>query len=283
MSTRFGLFGHRAVLRGGVSVKRIFMRTSSKRGAPSRQAKSRKPPSRKIAQKRPRSESTKQDYRFFPEAVALAAERVGNSGRDGLLGYLVWLARTQPRLFGTLLARTASDAVIGEKPLGRSELEIRIFGPDGAHARTVRDGVLVYPAENGGAPMSPTPTTASPHGAALLRGGNGHKTLRRGKGQRTRRSSESTRQEYGSLLEAVLLAAEQVGEDNHGRDGLVGYLVRLARIEPIFFATLLARVPLHAIVGEKESEPILMEINVFDKALKDRRREHEEAEPSCSR
>jgi hypothetical protein len=131
--------------------------------------------------------------------------------------------------------------------------------------------------------MSPTPTRASPHGAALLRGGNGHKTLRRGKGQRTRRSSESTRQEYGSLLEAVLLAAEQVGEDNHGRDGLVGYLVRLARIEPIFFATLLARVPLHAIVGEKESEPIIMEINVFDKELKDRRREHEEAELSCSR
>jgi hypothetical protein len=44
------------------------------------------------------------------------------------------------------------------------------------------------------------------------------------------------------LREAILLAAEQVGEDKHGHDGLVGYLRKIAVEEPRAFCQLLQRV-----------------------------------------
>jgi hypothetical protein len=43
------------------------------------------------------------------------------------------------------------------------------------------------------------------------------------------------------LKDAILSAAEQVGEDGKGRDGLVGYLRRIACTEPKSFAMLLGR------------------------------------------
>jgi hypothetical protein len=116
--------------------------------------------------------------------------------------------------------------------------------------------------------MKPTPTRTSPNSGALLRQGNGHKTLRTGKGQKTRPSPESTRLEYGSLHEAVIVAAEQVGEDDHGRDGLIGYLVRLARTEPRAFAAFLARVPSNTTIGDKD-EKITLSLDIFDKKLKE--------------
>jgi hypothetical protein len=44
-----------------------------------------------------------------------------------------------------------------------------------------------------------------------------------------------------ALREAIVLAAEQVGDDHRGRGGLVGYLKKLAVCEPTTFATLLAK------------------------------------------
>ena len=44
------------------------------------------------------------------------------------------------------------------------------------------------------------------------------------------------------LKEAILLAAEQYGENGKGKDGLTGYLRRLAGREPKSFATLLGKV-----------------------------------------
>jgi hypothetical protein len=44
------------------------------------------------------------------------------------------------------------------------------------------------------------------------------------------------------LKEAILLAAEQTGENLRGRHGLVGYLRRIARKEPKAFTALLGRV-----------------------------------------
>jgi hypothetical protein len=67
------------------------------------------------------------------------------------------------------------------------------------------------------------------------------------------------------LLEAILLAAEQVGEDNHGRGGLVGYLLQLARTEPRCFATLFSRGPLDAIIGEKDEWITFDAGNIFYK------------------
>ena len=44
-----------------------------------------------------------------------------------------------------------------------------------------------------------------------------------------------------ALREAVVQAAEKVGEDGKGQNGLVGYLVALAKTEPKAFASLLGR------------------------------------------
>ena len=43
------------------------------------------------------------------------------------------------------------------------------------------------------------------------------------------------------LKDAILLAAEQVGEDGRGKDGLVGYLRNIARTQPKTYAALLGR------------------------------------------
>jgi hypothetical protein len=267
-------------------MKRTLTRTSPNGSALLRQGNGQKVLRRENGQKKQRSaESTRQHYRLFPEAVVVAAERVGkdNSGRNGLIGYLVRLARTQPRSFAALLARTPPDAVIGEKPPQQTVYVVRIFDADGTHLQTVRDGVPVVPDapngmsevhsdlpelnENSGAPMKPTHPRTLPNGGALLRQGNGHKTLRRGKGQKTRPSPESARLEYGSLHEAVIVAAEQIGEDDHGRDGLIGYLVRLARTEPRAFAAFLARIPSNATIGDQD-EKITLSLDIFDKKLK---------------
>jgi hypothetical protein len=84
----------------------------------------------------------------------------------------------------------------------------------------------------------------SPKGQALLRRGGGQKRGGRPKG------GEVTK----NLWEATLLAAEQIGEDGRGRDGLVGYLRRMARTNPRSFDALLGRVPPDEII-RKDNGP----------------------------
>jgi len=43
-----------------------------------------------------------------------------------------------------------------------------------------------------------------------------------------------------SMLEAIAIAADAIGADGKGRDGLVGYMKTLAREQPKLFASLLA-------------------------------------------
>lgn len=45
-----------------------------------------------------------------------------------------------------------------------------------------------------------------------------------------------------ALKDAILLAAEEVGEDGNGQDGLKGYLKGLAKDEPKAFSALLGKV-----------------------------------------
>ena len=61
---------------------------------------------------------------------------------------------------------------------------------------------------------------------------------RNGAGRPTGRPNVVT----ATLKRAVLLAAENVGEDGHGKDGLQGYLRRLALNEPQAFTSLLRRI-----------------------------------------
>jgi len=51
------------------------------------------------------------------------------------------------------------------------------------------------------------------------------------------------------LKDAIILAAEAVGEDRKGKDGLVGYLKYLAKREPKAYASLLSRVLPYHITG----------------------------------
>ncbi|MDE2441941.1 MAG: hypothetical protein KGP14_13035 [Betaproteobacteria bacterium] len=52
------------------------------------------------------------------------------------------------------------------------------------------------------------------------------------------------------LKEAILLAAEKVGEDGKGKDGLVGYLQRVAQTDVKAFSALLGKVLPMQITGE---------------------------------
>jgi len=59
------------------------------------------------------------------------------------------------------------------------------------------------------------------------------------------------------LKEAILLAAEVVGEDKKGKDGLVGYLVRVAKTDTKAFCSLLGRVLPLEVVGDPD-KPVHM-------------------------
>jgi len=62
-----------------------------------------------------------------------------------------------------------------------------------------------------------------------------------------------------ALKEAILLAAEQVGEDGKGAAGLTGYLRRVAREDVKAFSTLLGKVlPLQ--VASDPDQPLKMVI-----------------------
>lgn len=53
-----------------------------------------------------------------------------------------------------------------------------------------------------------------------------------------------------ALKEAILLAAEQVGEDGEGYDGLTGYLRRVAKEDVKAFSGLLGKVLPYQLTGE---------------------------------
>lgn len=53
-----------------------------------------------------------------------------------------------------------------------------------------------------------------------------------------------------ALKEAILLAADDVGEDGEGKGGLTGYLRTLAKAEPKAFAGLLGKVLPLQVTGE---------------------------------
>jgi hypothetical protein len=52
----------------------------------------------------------------------------------------------------------------------------------------------------------------------------------------------------------MMLAAGQVGEDGHGRNGIVGYFCQIARTEPKLFFRMLVRVWLDQNVDEGDDE-----------------------------
>jgi hypothetical protein len=69
-----------------------------------------------------------------------------------------------------------------------------------------------------------------------------------------------------SVLIAMMLAAEQVGEDGHGRNGIVGYFCQIARSDPQFFFRMLVRVWLDQKVDEDDKAPLDTEYQTVEEA-----------------
>lgn len=66
----------------------------------------------------------------------------------------------------------------------------------------------------------------------------------------------------GALKEAILLAAEQHGEDGKGKGKTVGYLKRLAKEQPVAFAGLLGKVlPMQVAGTDENGEPTSITVN----------------------
>lgn len=69
-----------------------------------------------------------------------------------------------------------------------------------------------------------------------------------------------------ALKEAILLAAEQVGEDGLGASGLVGYLRRVAKEDVKAFSTLLGKVLPLQVTGSDDG-PLKLVIYAEDEAV----------------
>jgi hypothetical protein len=54
------------------------------------------------------------------------------------------------------------------------------------------------------------------------------------------------------FLQAIRLAAEKVGEDGAGRNGLVGYFCRIARKKPKLMMRMLERIMVHELNNEPD-------------------------------
>jgi len=68
--------------------------------------------------RRVRPKSTESEVnRSLAAAIIRAAEQTGEDGRgrNGLVGYLCWVARTHPRSFAALLVRLPPDEIVGEE------------------------------------------------------------------------------------------------------------------------------------------------------------------------
>ena len=67
------------------------------------------------------------------------------------------------------------------------------------------------------------------------------------------RQKGSVNKTTATLKEAILLAAERVGNDGKGKDGLTGYLVHVASTDVKAFSALLGKVLPMQIAGDADS------------------------------
>lgn len=87
-----------------------------------------------------------------------------------------------------------------------------------------------------------------------------------GKREGAGRPKGSVNKTTTALKEAILLAAEETGEDGAGKDGLIGYLRKVAKEDIKAFASLLGKVlPLQ--VGGIDGGPVRVVISDSDAGL----------------
>ena len=73
------------------------------------------------------------------------------------------------------------------------------------------------------------------------------------------------------LKDAIVMAAQLVGEDRKGKNGLVGYLKWMAKNEPKSFAALMGRViPLHVVGDMDHTHRVFASKEAIKEQLKER-------------
>jgi hypothetical protein len=154
------------------------------------------------------------------KGIIVAAERRGEDGRgrDGWVGYLRWLAVKDPVQFAALIGHMLPLAL--KVPMKEPEVEYTTIDEirDALRKGGMPDDCAAYEAEQ----LWSSPPTI------ICRDAPPEKT-------------EEDRETARNLLEAIVLAAEQVGEDGCGRNGVVGFFYRLSIKHPRAFARLLCR------------------------------------------
>lgn len=103
------------------------------------------------------------------------------------------------------------------------------------------------------AKAAPAPATARP------------KPPNAGKGRKKGVPNKTT----ALLKEAIILAAEAVGENSKGKGGLIGYCKMLAKDEPRAFAGLLGRVLPLQIAVDPDSDGNVIFQTIYEPATKD--------------
>lgn len=79
---------------------------------------------------------------------------------------------------------------------------------------------------------------------------------------KTGRQKGTPNKTTATLKEAILLAAEKVGNDGKGKDGLTGYLVHVASTDVKAFSALLGKVLPMQVTGE-DGGPLTVTIKQF--------------------
>lgn len=77
------------------------------------------------------------------------------------------------------------------------------------------------------------------------------------------RPKGSVNKTTGALKEAILLAAQGVGSDGAGKDGLTGYLTHVAKTDVKAFSGLLGKVLPLQVVGDEDGGGIQVVVKQF--------------------
>jgi hypothetical protein len=188
----------------------------------------------------------------FARVLMLAAHQVGedNRGRNGLVGYLCRIARTEPKFFFRLFIAVALNW-IGRKADERPPQDWPYETPEEVYEALREFGLrpeLLRDSADSWSRRAANARSSSGKRAEHLQGSM--RSSQEDGGGRT----QAAKNKVSTLAEALILAAQQVGEDNRGRNGVAGYLCRMARTEPKLFCSFLIGV-MGSAVGKGDEKP----------------------------
>jgi len=190
----------------------------------------------------------------FAQVLMLAAHQVGedNRGRNGLVGYLCRIARTEPKLFFRLFIAVALNWIrlkADERPpqdwpYETPEELYEALRAIGSRPQTLRDDADSW----------------EEHESQLASNAKISSGKRKLKAQHLQGSMRSSQEDGAGRTQAAK------NEDNRGRNGVAGYLCRMARTEPKLFCTFLIGVMGSAVAKGDEKPGALMPYETVEEA-----------------